>query len=399
MTTKVTKYGVLSNIHKEPPDNSFRKWPFSSPLGLSNTTHLTARLIIRKAQNSEGQAFILENYDIKNPLPPNPKGRPKGQIIQSGLTFRGRRTIRIISDCYQSLVLDLNDFQSLRELDPVRYNRFCRFLTLTFRNLIPDDKTAKKLLDSFFKRLQRQTGHKNHYVWVAERQKRGAIHFHILTPEKIVDDTAMDKMEMRVKENVWLNKAWNEIVCNWAYRSGKISKLEKKQWLNEYQMSESYYKSLAKFRTGQIKEKPKRPKKSEFLLLPNCVHVNNSGRYMAKYMSKEGQNIIGGLYGASTTSREFLKLKDVVIKDFHIVPFGNEVIKYMYHRSKVEGVFLQMRKLEYNGSLGVWCKNVNKLLQWYFEYLELNNFHNENGTPSAKTLCRSTKKQLCKVKD
>lgn len=339
--------------------------------GSSISTHLTARLIIRTRQNGEGQAFILENYDAKNTSPPNPKGREKGAIIQKGLTRRGRRVIRVISDCYNLLVLNQDGFRDRREITENRYNSYCRFITLTFRNIIPDDKKAKKLLDSFFKRLQRKTGHVNHYVWVAERQKRGAIHFHILTPEKIVDDSTLSSADVRLNENLWINRAWNEIVCTWAYRSKKITKQERDSWLKEYGLSESYYKRLNRFKMGEIKAKPRRPEKSKLMLLPNCVHVHSAGHYMGKYMSKQGQNIVGGMYDASTISRVFLTETDKVNYDFGAVTLGNEAINYMYHRSKKEGVYLGMWELEHNESRGVWCRDASKLLQWYYEFCEL----------------------------
>lgn len=339
--------------------------------GLSNVTHLTATLNIRMRQNGEGQAFIYESTDEKIPNVPNPKGRKKGEIVQSGLTPRGRRTIRVISDCYQQLVTNENGFYDQNEELSNLYNAYNRFITLTFRNIIPDDKTAKKLLDSFFKRIARLKGRKFHHLWVAERQKRGAIHFHILTPEKIVEDQDLSSAEIRLQENAWINRAWNEVVCNWAYKDGRISEVERDQWRSEYDLSESYYKSLSRFRMGGIKSKPKAPAKSKFLLLPNCIHVNSAGNYMAKYISKEEQNIVGGMFGASTLSRKFMVPKTVVQKNFEIVPLGNEVIRYMYHRAKKEKIFVGFNQLEHNESCMIWCKQGWKLVEWYYEFCAL----------------------------
>ena len=280
-----------------------------APKGLSIVSHLTATLTIKKRQNLEGQAFITEKFGRKTTKKSNPKGRAKGQIIQKNLTKRGRKTIRVVSDCYGMLIQDKR-FRESRDIEGHYDGTSCRFITLTYRNLIPSDMEAKKNLDNFFKRLHRLFGRSIHYLWVAERQKRGAIHFHILTPEniskKLSNGQEMDNRQLRMLENQWVNRAWNETVKNWAVKTGKITKAEGEKWLNEYDLSEKYYQSRIKFQLGLRTSEPRRPSKSTYLLLPNLVHVFKAGNYMAKYMSKQHQNIVGGMYGASTKSRGFM---------------------------------------------------------------------------------------------
>jgi len=354
-------------------------------------------------QNGEGQAFILENFSAKSGNLAKPKGG-KRDFIQSGLSRQGKKTIRIISDCYAELVTD-KEFRESREIDG-DYNAYNRFITLTFRQFIPDDKTAKKLLDNFLKRLRRHKGKDVHYVWVAEIQSsrlknRGerAIHFHILTPEKIVSDTNLSSKEIRVKENIWINRAWNEVVMNWAFKTKQITAAERTEWSNEYAKSESYYKQLASFRSGGRKKKPQKPSKSKFMLLPNCVHVENSGKYMAKYMSKENQNIVGGMYDASQKSRKFLVEKLRVKKEVGNVVLGNEIINFMYHRAKQEGKFISMFEI-YNGAKVVWMKEGINLVRYNLEYHESrrpNKTRNRRLIKKVRTFEKERQKSKCNV--
>lgn len=359
----------------------------SGKKGLSNGTHLTASLIIKKAQNLEGQAFIKENYPRNFTQSPNPEGRKPGQIIQKGLTKRGRKVIRIISDCYGLLVQDKN-FREKHDPAGIYTGSSCRFITLTFRNIIPSDMEAKKLLDNFFKRFSRLFGRSINYLWVAERQKRGAIHFHILTVENVSGQLAngqnLSNQELRLLENTWVNRAWNETVKNWAVRSGKITKSEAKQWQKEYDLSEKYYKSKIKFQIGLNATKPRKPAKSKFLLLPNLVHVFKAGNYMRKYMSKEGQNIVGGMYGASMKSRDFMRVKMVCEKKFGAVFQANEAIEFMEIRAKQEKVFVATWIMDHNEARGIWCADVYRLQEWYFEFLDLLRYKEKIRTPEKQ---------------
>ena len=116
-------------------------------------------------------------------------------------------------------------------------------ITLTFGQDVPNDRPAKKLLDNFLKRLRRYKDVLL-YLWVAERQSRGAIHFHILT----------DYTDMK-----YINISWNEIVQRW-------------QIANNFIIQEVY---------------------------PNVIQVDNPAGYLAKYLTKGGQNIEGNFYNMS----------------------------------------------------------------------------------------------------
>ena len=68
------------------------------------------------------------------------------------------------------------------------------FLTLTF-DYMPTDAEAKKMLTNFFKSIKRYLKKDFHFIWVAEKQKRGALHFHIVFIDKIRIEVIREKWE------------------------------------------------------------------------------------------------------------------------------------------------------------------------------------------------------------
>lgn len=76
------------------------------------------------------------------------------------------------------------------------------FITLTLpspQTTITDKQIKKECLDNFIKRMKRQCN-LNNYVWRAERQKNGNLHFHMIT------DTYMHLEKIRNNWNAVLNK-------------------------------------------------------------------------------------------------------------------------------------------------------------------------------------------------
>ena len=81
------------------------------------------------------------------------------------------------------------------------------FLTLTYREA-KCDQEAKRDLDVLFKRIARADRCKLFdHLWVAERTKRGVIHFHLFFAGFIPKD--------------WVNKAWSEVLGYEAYPNVK----------------------------------------------------------------------------------------------------------------------------------------------------------------------------------
>lgn len=236
----------VSNQPLQPKENRLNAVTLQvEPVGLSYRPNLTANRIHIK-QYVTGETLIRT---FPKPKPDTEESRSKpptqsGERVQKGLSRRGRSRIRKASNYYQLLV-DSN----------LTEKAYASFVTLTYGNIYPDDKTAKKDLDNFLKRLRRLFGGNFHYVWVAERQKRGAIHFHILMPNYVPKE--------------WLNKHWNQVVNNRLKRGNNTKAIQK--------------------------------------LLPNVRGVFHAGGYMAKYISKEGENIVGNGWFVSSLTSEALK--------------------------------------------------------------------------------------------
>lgn len=179
---------------------------------------------------------LLTNY--KND---HQRGKRSGQLFIKGLTLKGKHKIQKAARV----------LEAVHKHEP-NLKAYCSLITLTYGKNVPTDHESKKHLDIFLKRLRRL--HPTcKYLWVAEKQKRGAIHYHILTPYYTSKD--------------FVNSAWNEIAAAWQTSKG-------------YNIQ---------------------------TLLPNVIKVNSAGSYLAKYLQKEGQNIGGNGYGIDFSTRKLMK--------------------------------------------------------------------------------------------
>jgi len=357
--------------------------------------------------DDSGRSWNQITLTEQKPKQENRGGRRERKA--DGLTGRGKSVLKIIGDCYNKLVtepeffeqwkyeafhrwFDQNkdkDFDQGGEVCRLRdfpfpeiermfadhwgladgnspFDTYNRFITLTFRTneftkglgLVPDDMAAKKLLDSFLKRLRRHKGRNIHYTWVAERQKNGTIHFHILTPERLMDRGGRETTKRYFRrESAWINQHWNETVMSWAYRAKAITREQRDAWQEEMILSEGYYRELAEWKYNGGK-KPAAPK-AKFLLCPNLTWAMNAGHYMAKYMSKQGQNIAGGMYDASQESRVFLRTETEPIASA-APALCNAVIKRAALAAREQKVYARYFEM-WNGAVGLWCADMEAM--------------------------------------
>ena len=78
-----------------------------------------------------------------------------------------------------------------------RYKRQMSFITLTYHISVCQAE-SKRHIDTFLKRLRRHhNGKEQTFLWVAELQKRGVIHYHLITPF--------------YTDKEWLQSAWREV--------------------------------------------------------------------------------------------------------------------------------------------------------------------------------------------
>lgn len=229
------------------------------------------------------------------------RGKRSGKLFIEGLTPQARHKIQKASRI----------LENVHKHEP-KLKAYCSMLTLTYGKDFPSDHDSKKHLDMFLKRLRRL--HTNcKYLWVAEKQKRGAIHYHILTPY--------------YTKKEWLNNAWNEIVGNWQSR-------------NNFS--------------------PQR-------VLPNVIKIFQAGAYLSKYLQKEGQNIGGNGYGIDTDTRKLMKDESIYfvthdLEHDQVNEVAKELIKDVMQNQ--EKSYLWNSKQ--SGYLGAWSSGVNvqNLIEW-----------------------------------
>jgi hypothetical protein len=228
----------------------------------------------------------------------------EGQQFREGLTYKGKAKIQKAVRILELIHTVESDLKA-----------YCTLGTLTYGRDYPTDHESKKHLDMFLKRCRRKFPEFK-YVWVIEKQKRGAPHFHILTPYYIPKE--------------WINKAWNEIVNTW-------------------QLSNSH-----KLQT----------------VLPNVIKVDNAGAYMSKYLSKEGHKIGGNGYGIDTKTRALMKDNiTYLVGDRMDVETINEVVSDLVNKIGLQTLNSQSWTNFYNGYGGAWLSDYNEFsLKEFIEY-------------------------------
>jgi hypothetical protein len=223
--------------------NSKEEWVYrDNKVGLSKEPNLTASINCKEYYNGEGIiTFEMPNYEGKPKQTP-PKRNKK--LKSNALTKEAKSKIKRVCRMFDYYVKNLKG-----------KSKKCSMITLSYPKNYPDDRTAKQHLDNFLKRINRYSSDFM-YVWVAEKQKRGAIHFHIITPNFIPKGI--------------INSGWTEIVRKWYQKNG-------------YTFSH---------------------------VLPNVKAVDNVSRYVTKYITKDENNTIeGNRYNISKCAHELAKPK------------------------------------------------------------------------------------------
>jgi len=229
------------------------------PVGLSYSPKVAENIFIQKMANGEVliSAKRVSSVDYVKSDPPI----RCGGIEQKGMSRKAKSKVRKA----------IRQMQYLVENDR-NYRGYVSFVTLPYPKEFPDDLLAKRHLGHMIKRLKRALGDDFMFLWIIEKQKRGAPHFHFLTPEFIPKEL--------------LNKLWSDIVRKWYESKGLEFKL----------------------------------------VLPNIQKAENIAKYMTKYMTKESQPIKGNTYNMSANLRALL----VPVAEFTLeVPedCSNDIIK------------------------------------------------------------------------
>lgn len=252
-------------------------------------------------------------------------GGRSGKIFLNGLTNKAKAKIhkacRVLEKVYT--------------IEP-KLKAYCSLITLTYGKDFPNDHESKKHLDSFFKRLRRKH-ERCKYVWVAEKQKRGAIHYHILTPYYTTKD--------------FVNNSWNEIIQTWQRK-------------NNFEIQ---------------------------TLLPNVIKVNSAGSYMAKYLQKEAQNIGGNGYGIDQRTRNLMKDQTTyLITHDATAEHINEVTDTLINKISNPNTKNHKWKSKYTTYNGAWLVDINHFALTEFIKYDRHDF----GLITEQELLKNKIKQL-----
>ena len=226
-------------------------------LGLSYSPYLTENTFQRSEKLLHVKRYkwgevVISTHNRHRPNKDESIQKPPtqtGQRIVEGLSERGKTKLRRAATLYDNMQGEHGSKN---------------MITLSYGGSnLSDHETAKKDLDRFLKSMSRyvkktnRVGEEVHYVWVAEIQTKrkartgeDAIHFHIMTIHYIPKEL--------------INKWWNNAVNKPRMKQGLPTQT----------------------------------------LYPHVVSCFHAGRYMAKYLSKEGHKIKGNGYNMSqATSR------------------------------------------------------------------------------------------------
>ncbi|SDE00939.1 rolling circle replication-associated protein [Riemerella columbipharyngis] len=142
--------------------------------------------------------------------------------------------------------------------------KFCAFYTVTFPLNIPDE-IAYKLLNTWLTRCRKLQGLKS-YLWVAERQKNGTLHFHLITNNYMNIREVNEYMKIALKnakkkdllycEDKVLEK-YNGVDVDNLYHSKRHKKKNKRLSKIEAQRKLMYY--LSKYVTKNETKSKKLP--------------------------------------------------------------------------------------------------------------------------------------------
>lgn len=234
------------------------------------------------------------------------------------------------------------------------YNFRINFITLTLPSKqVHSDNTIKgKCLNQFLVELRRDYRVKN-YLWRAEPQKNGNIHFHIVSDKFIHHST--------------LRKMWNRIIAKLGY----VARYRKSQ--------EFFYKNGFQVRQDLVKYWPEKKQKEAYELgisnkwsNPNSTDVHavskikNISAYLAKYCTKngEGRKIKGRLWGLS---QQLSKIKSAQAE---LVGEVADEIEEIFHKNSDrvrEGDYFKCLYL----SVKEWGKSGAKILKsLFYNYLK-----------------------------
>lgn len=141
-------------------------------------------------------------YNIIEPLPHHTRDPWQGGLanFKKSLAYTGllsKGSAKNLKRAIENLLVLAEEKESINHKTNTTYKWKINFITLTLpcaQGKWSDREIKKMCLDNFLKSARRRFGLKN-YVWRAERQRNGNVHFHIIS------DTYMDHANLRLSWN------------------------------------------------------------------------------------------------------------------------------------------------------------------------------------------------------
>jgi len=166
-------------------------------------------------------------------------------------------------------------------------------LTLSSKQIHPDEVIKKELLNQFLVEARKKWNIK-HYVWRAETQKNGNIHFHILT-DKFIPWSELRDTWNRIQNKLGYVDRYRAEMNKWHSSGFKVRAELLKTW--------SYKLQLRAYRTGS---------RNDFMS-PNSSDIHSIGKvknvsaYLSKYCGKNNdvRELEGRLWGLSQSLSSF----------------------------------------------------------------------------------------------
>lgn len=179
-----------------------------------------------------------------------------------------------MSKCIDFLLLLANNKLAYNRLTGRQFHMKIAFLTLTLpsEQIHSDNEIKSKCLNQFLIEIQRKFNI-NNYVWRAEKQKNGNIHFHIIV-DHFCDYTEIRDIWNRITEKLGYVTRYREERKKWFSGGFKVRQDLLKKW--------SYKKQLRAYKNG-VKNDWWCPNSTDIHSVRNVINIKS---YVTKYMTK-----------------------------------------------------------------------------------------------------------------
>lgn len=235
-------------------------------------THPNQLIIYNAFQNSK-----KNNNEISNELTEsrkksneNLKNNSTNGIISSSAVKRLKRTVSYM------LYLNKNENKTINN----KITNNCTFITLTLpsKQVHTDKEIKQYLLNQYLIELKNKYNVKN-YIWRAEKQSNGNIHFHILVDKNI--------HYLNVRND------WNRICNKYNYvdvYSTKMHKFHNEGFKFNSNDKRSFAKQKQAYHKG-LSENFQNPNSTD---IHSLYKIDNVVAYISKYISKKDNQLIEG---------------------------------------------------------------------------------------------------------